>query len=164
MTQHRKLLIGSLGVVGAAALAVGPAQATQPIGFVGTQVAKGLYGPMILRGVNRNWTFDLQSRGNSDIYVVKNAIAVGGQSGWHTHPGPSLVTVTVGEIAVYESTRGLCERKVYRAGDGSIDLGSGHLHLIRNETALPAETVAVQFLPTGAPRRIDAAKPFNCPY
>lgn len=164
MTQYRKLPLASSIVIVAAVVAALPAQATPAVGFVGTQVAKGLYGSMMLRGVTRNWIFEAQSRGDSDIYVFRNAIAVGGQSGWHTHPGPSIVTVTIGEVVVYESNKGLCERKVFHAGDGIIDIGSGHFHLIRNESAAPAETVAVQFLPTGAPRRIDAAKPFNCPY
>jgi len=70
----------------------------------------------------------------------------------------------VGEIAVYEYQNGICSRNVFHAGDGVIDIGSGHLHQIRNESALPAETVVTQFLPTGAPRRIDAVKPFSCPF
>ena len=164
MAQYRKLLIASsIAITAAGAFAAAPAQATPAIGFVGTQLAKGLYSPMALRVATRGWFLNLQTLGISDVYVVQNAIAVGGESGWHTHPGPSLVTVTVGEIVVYDPSKPLCGRQVYRAGDGSVDVGSGHLHLIRNESAAPAVTVAVQFVQTGAPRRIDAAKPFNCP-
>jgi quercetin dioxygenase-like cupin family protein len=164
MIQYRKFLIASsIGVMAAAALAGTPAQATPAIGFVGTQLAKGLYGPMSLRAATRGWFFNMVTQGTSDVYVVQNAIAVGGQSGWHTHPGPSLVTVTVGEIVVYDPSKPFCGRQVYRAGDGSVDVGSGHLHLIRNESAAAAVTVAVQFVQTGAPRRIDAARPLNCP-
>jgi hypothetical protein len=163
MTQYRNLLI-AMALSTVAGLTASPAQATPSVGFVGTQVAKGLYGPMTLFGVNRNWLFQAQSRGQSDIYVFKNDVAIGGQSGWHTHPGPSLVTVTVGEIVEYEYDKGQCSRTVRHAGEGIIDIGSGHLHMLRNESAAPAETVAVQFLPTGAPRRIDAAKPLSCPF
>jgi hypothetical protein len=49
-------------------------------------------------------------------------------------------------------------------GEGFVDPGDGHLHLLRNETTAPAETVAVQILPNGAPRRIDAPDPGNCPF
>jgi hypothetical protein len=54
--------------------------------------------------------------------------------------------------------------KTYAAGEGFIDPGDGHVHLLRNETAAPAETVAVQILAKDAPRRIDAPSPGNCPF
>ena len=47
---------------------------------------------------NDKWDFKLMTKDTSDIYVVRNAIAIGGQSGWHSHPGPSLITVTIGEV------------------------------------------------------------------
>ena len=90
----------------------------------------------------------------------KSQIAIGGQSGWHTHPGPSLITVTVGEITAYDDK--LCSPHVYHAGEGFVDPGDGDVHLLRNESGAVAETVAVQFLPTGATRRIDAPQPNNC--
>ena len=36
--------------------------------------------------------------------------------------------------------------------------------VLRNETSAPAETVAVQILPKGAVRRIDAPAPGDCPF
>jgi quercetin dioxygenase-like cupin family protein len=150
-------------------LSSAPACATPAVGFTAIQQWKGLYPALnINTGSDRKddkddkWDLKLMSKDVSDVYVTRNAIAPGGQSGWHTHPGPSLVTVTVGEVTVYDSEDPLCTPKVYRAGEGSLDLGGGHLHLIKNETAAPAETVAVQFLPTGSTRRIDAPKPNNC--
>jgi hypothetical protein len=35
--------------------------------------------------------------------------------------------------------------------------------MIRNESAAPAETIAVQFIPSTATRRIDKPAPSNCP-
>jgi quercetin dioxygenase-like cupin family protein len=169
MTQHssrgagvmRKAAIASLLASG---LIAAPARATPASGFVGTQVARGLYGAIDLKGDKTDrWDLKLTTKDDSDIYVTRNAIAAGGQSGWHTHPGPSLVTVTVGEVTVYDGDDPLCTPKVYRAGEGSIDVGSGHVHLIRNESGAAAETVSVQFLPTGATRRIDVSPaPNNC--
>lgn len=148
-----------------ALIAASAAQATDKSGFVSTQIAKGLYGAMNLTADKADkWDLKLRTKDSSDIYVIRNAIAIGGQSGWHTHPGPSLVTVTIGEITVYDGDNPLCTGRVYRAGEGSIDLGSGHLHLIRNESGAVAETVAVQFLPMDADRRIDAPKPNNCDF
>jgi hypothetical protein len=37
------------------------------------------------------------------------------------------------------------------------------VHIIRNEGTVEAATIAVQLIPTGATRRIDAAAPANCP-
>jgi len=64
--------------------------------------------------------------------VTRNAIAIGGQSGWHTHPGPSLITVTVGAIVAYDSDT--CAPRQYGTGDTFVDPGDGHVHLLRNES------------------------------
>jgi hypothetical protein len=53
---------------------------------------------------------------------------------------------------------------VYEVGTGFIDSGDGHLHLLRNEGSTDAVTVAVQILPAGADRRIDAPSPGNCSF
>ena len=150
------------GVLISSAFIVSPAPATPASGFVGTQIAKGLYGALDVKGDKTGkWDLLLKTKDNSDLYVTRNAIAIGGQSGWHTHPGPSLITVTVGEIVAYESDNPLCTPTVYRAGEGFVDQGD-HAHLLRNESGAVAETVAVQFLPQGAVRRIDAPQPSNC--
>jgi hypothetical protein len=70
----------------------------------------------------------------------------------------------VGEIAAYDGDDPTCTPKRYRAGEGFVDPGDGHVHLLRNETDAPAETVAVQFLPKNATRRIDAPAPGNCSF
>ena len=165
----KSLTLCALAAILGTALSGAPALATPAVGFTAIQQWKGVYPALDIntssdRKDNKDdkWDLKLMSKDVSDVYVTRNAIIPGGQSGWHTHPGPSLVTVTVGEVTVYDSEDPLCTPKVYRAGEGSLDLGGGHLHLIKNETAAPAETVAVQFLPTGSTRRIDAPKPNNC--
>jgi len=62
--------------------------------------------------------------------------------------------VTKGEITAYEGDDPKCRPTVHRAGEGFVDPGDGHVHVLRNETSAPAETVAVQILPKGVPRRI----------
>ena len=107
---------------------------------------------------------ELTTTSASDVWVTRNAIAPGGQSGWHTHPGPSLILVTAGEIVAYEGDDSTCTPKHYTAGQGFIDPGGTHVHLLRNETSAPAETVAVQFLRKDAMRRDDRPAPGNCPF
>jgi quercetin dioxygenase-like cupin family protein len=148
-------------VLGGSVILAEPAHGTASSGFTATQIAKGVYGEMNLNAdKDATWDLKLKTKADSDVYVTRNAIAVGGQSGWHTHPGPSLITVTIGEITVYEAD--LCTPVHYSAGEGSIDLGSGHVHLIRNESGAAAETVVVQIIPKDATRRIDAPVPNNC--
>ena len=167
MEHDRKHVVAPEWLATAAALAVtamiaAPAHATPPSGFAGTQIAKGLYGELDVKGERTgSWDIKLTTKDESDVYVTRNAIAIDGQSGWHTHPGPSLITVTLGEITAYDSDNPLCTPTVYKLGEGFVDSGD-HAHLLRNESGAPAETVAVQFLTKGAPRRVDAPQPNNC--
>ena len=42
------------------------------------------------------WSAMLRTHGITDLYVVDNVLAPGGTTGWHTHPGPSLIISRVG--------------------------------------------------------------------
>jgi quercetin dioxygenase-like cupin family protein len=109
------------------------------------------------------WFLRLDTRGDSDVYIVQNTFPVGAHTGWHTHPGPSLVTVTAGTITAYEAHSPNCAPHVYQTGDSFTDLGCGDVHLLRNEGSVCAVTIAVQIIPAGQPRRIDVNQPASCP-
>jgi quercetin dioxygenase-like cupin family protein len=168
MKPHYTLL--AAGAVIAWAMLTAPALATPASGQSTETLAKGVYAPMNINAAgdraddkDDTWDVKLMTKDVSDVYNVRNTFAPGGHSGWHTHPGPSLITVTAGQITVYEGD-GLCQPTVYGVSDGSLDLGSGHVHLIRNEGSVPAVTVVTQIVPHDAPRRIDAAAPNNCSF
>jgi hypothetical protein len=95
---------------------------------------------------------------------VSNVLAPGGQTGWHTHPGPSLITVKSGTITAYDGDDPTCSPTVYPAGSGFVDPGDGHVHILRNEGTVVAETIAVQILGAGSVRRIDVPAPGTCPF
>jgi len=169
-TSSRTVATAIAACLVAGMLGAAPALATPASGFTAVQQLKGVYPPFTLntssdrrKDKDDKWDFKAMTKDTSDVYVTRNAIAAGGQSGWHSHPGPSLITVTIGTIKVYESTDPACSPTTYHAGDGFVDYGD-HAHLLRNESGAPAETVAVQFLPTGAARRIDEPKPTNCQF
>ena len=172
MNRHRTRLLtvtAAIATVSAvvlvAALIVVPALATPQVGLSAEQVAMGNFGEINVKTHNfPPHKVKLKTKGDSDVYVIRNTFDPGGSSGWHTHPGPSLITVTKGEITAYEGDDRKCMPKVYREGEGFVDPGDGHVHLLRNETSAPAETVAVQILPKGAARRIDADDPGNCSF
>ena len=96
--------------------------------------------------------------------MVDNKFAPGGTTGWHSHPGPSLIFVVSGTITNYLAKDPTCTGHPYSAGSGFTDPGGASIHMLRNEGMVPAETVAVQFLPTGADRRIDEPDPGNCKF
>jgi quercetin dioxygenase-like cupin family protein len=107
------------------------------------------------------WELETRVKGNSDVYVTQHTFPIGAHTGWHTHPGPSLITVVAGALTVYEGAT--CTRKVYTAGQSFTDIGCGDVHLVRNEGSVTAMDVAVQIVPAGQPRRIDAPAPACSP-
>ena len=152
-----------VGLVGLAVYAAN-ALATPGQGFTAVQQLKGVFGEIDVKAETDRHELELKTKGISDVYVTRNAIAPRRHSGWHTHPGPSLITVTMGEIMAYDGDDPTRTPTHYRAGEGFVDPGGGHVHLLRNETDAPAETVAVQILPRDATRRIGAPAPGDCPF
>jgi quercetin dioxygenase-like cupin family protein len=171
MNRHRRRILATITAVGAlvsAALIVVPARATPSSGVTTTILAKSLFDEIHVSAHTHTpdlWNAKLKTHGESDVYVVDNKFAPGGTTGWHSHPGPSLILVVAGTVTNYEGDDASCTPHAYTAGAGFIDPGSGHVHLLRNETGAPAETIAVQLLPNGADRRIDVpVAPGNCPF
>ena len=108
------------------------------------------------------WQAHVKTHGLSDVYVVDNKLPVGSTTGWHSHPGPSLILVVAGTVTNYMGDDPTCTGHSYSQGQGFIDPGGGDVHMLRNEGSVPAETIAVQLLPQGATRRIDEPDPGNC--
>jgi hypothetical protein len=148
---------------------VGIALATPASGFAGTTLAVGRFDDIDVTNhavldvlnasgrIRKSPWFSLQkSNGPSDLYVQNNVWAPGGTSGWHTHPGHSLIIVTAGEVTAYEGEDPDCAPRVYTVGMGFVDAGGDHVHNLRNEGPVEARTMAVQLVPAGATRRIDA--------
>ena len=112
---------------------------------------------------SRSWSASLRTHGRSDVYVVDNKFSPGATTGWHSHPGPSLILVVTGTVTDYMGDDPACSPHIYSAGTGFVDPGGDDVHMLRNETTDPAETIAVQLLPTWRPEKIDATAPANCP-
>jgi hypothetical protein len=94
--------------------------------------------------------------------VQSNTWAPGGTTGWHTHPGHSLIIVTAGAVTAYDGDDRKCRPRVYTSGMGFVDSGGDHVHNLRNEGTVEARTIAVQLIPADAVRRIDAPAPGTC--
>jgi hypothetical protein len=155
----------------------GKVSATVANGFVGITMAKSTLGafdvsnrvvlPRVPGSEDEDanvWISKQKTKGASDLYIQSNTWQPGGTTGWHSHPGHSLIVVTAGTITDYESDDPTCSPKVYTQGMSFVDEGGSHAHVIRNEGTDVAQTIAVQLVPAGGTRRIDVATvPANCP-
>jgi quercetin dioxygenase-like cupin family protein len=165
---RRALLLIAPALVITAVLAAVPARATPSCGLKTVILAlehfpSGSLNLMCNEFDLYGWNLKMMVKGDSDVYIVQNTFPVGAHTGWHTHPGPSLVTVTAGTITAYEADAPNCTPKIYRTGDSFTDLGCGDVHLLRNEGPVCAVTIAVQIIPAGQQRRLDRDQPASCP-
>ena len=157
--SRKKLILG--GVLVSCALgfiALSVALATPQQG-VTTTILTG--GPMSLDEIELHsgggdHQVKIKTNGFSDVYVVRNVIPPGGHTGWHSHPGPSIISVVAGTATAYEENDP--EGTVFAAGTAFVDSGD-HAHIIRNEGTVDLELIAFQILPEDAPRRIDEPAP-----
>jgi quercetin dioxygenase-like cupin family protein len=155
-----------LAAVLGAGLCTGTVLAT-PSTVQTTILAKSRFADIDLKAHSADglWRSRIKTRGASDLYVVDNKLAPGATTGWHSHPGPSLIQVVAGSVTNYEGDDPQCRPHVYPAGTGFIDAGGKDIHTLRNEGSVPAETIAVQLLPQDAARRIDVpVAPGNCSF
>jgi len=141
--------------------------ATPSIGYKTRTLAKGGLGAFSVfnhfTGPNRqNWASWEATTAPSDLYVQDSVWLPGGTTGWHSHPGHSLIIVTEGTVTDYEGDDPNCTPHVYTKGMAFMDAGGSHVHIVRNEGTVEASTIAVQLIPQGQPRRIDAPDPGNC--
>jgi len=134
---RRALLLIAPALVIIAALTAVPARATPSCGVNTVILALGHYPSglldLVCRDLVRNWDLKIKVKGDSDVYIVQSTFPPGTHTGWHTHPGPSLITVTSGELTVYEAADPTCTPHVYHTGESFTDIGCGDVHLVRNE-------------------------------
>jgi predicted metal-dependent enzyme (double-stranded beta helix superfamily) len=149
--------------------------ATPASGFTATTLAKGTLAEFEVFNASlmakreeahgrEPWLSLQKTKGSSDLYVQSNVWQPGGTTGWHTHPGHSLIVVTAGAVTAYDGDDVDCKPHVYTQGMGFVDPGGGHVHVIRNEGPVVAQTIAVQLIPAAASRRIDAEDPGHCQF
>jgi quercetin dioxygenase-like cupin family protein len=135
-------LLASVAVLFVAATAL----ATPGSGFKErTVVARGTLGPH----------FKIKLQGSSrpgDVVVQKFVLGPGGQSGWHVHPGPAVVTVMSGELTLDQEN---CSSAVYSTGQVAVE-PTGDVHRVRNiGTTDLVFWVTFLDIPVGSPQRLE---------
>lgn len=168
--MKKKLAIGlAIATLGGTALGVDvsarTATATPSSGVTTPLLARAVTDALNLHAKTipaDTWGADIQTRGQTDLYAVENVFAAGGTTGWHSHPGPSLILVISGSVTDYSSNDPSCAGVTYSAGQSFVDTGGSEVHMVRNNGTVEAKVIAVQFIPHGDQRRIDEPVPANC--
>ena len=101
----------------------------------------------------------LNIRPGTNTVVAQYVFGPNSSTGWHSHPGKTLVTVQSGTFTVYHDN---CHAHVYEAGDAFVELPSS-VHVGRNETGGTVQLgVVFTNVPIGGSPRIDQAQPAGC--
>jgi len=136
----------------------GTALATSGLGFHGTILARGTASEIVQFN-----TGEIKFQTKAAIAIVTATVNLDAHatSGWHSHPGVVLVTVTSGTVTFYDAQ---CVATVHATGTSFIESGDGP-GLARNESDAAATIYVTYIVPAGTPNpglRIDQANP-GCP-
>ena len=159
--MKRKLSLLAAMTLLALAVSVGVTMASRPSGVTPTVLARGTYDAFKVKSSpDSPVDFKAKAKTPIDMVVRRHDYAVGSTTGWHTHPGPVFITVTVGQLTYYERDDPTCTGYVVSAGHGFVDNGRGHI--VRNESGQPAQDVSVIIAPVGGAFRgeLDAPSPY----
>jgi quercetin dioxygenase-like cupin family protein len=169
--SHRRrgvtLVVAIVGIVALGVGLIGNALATPAILFT----AETARGPLVDRPLDVNWRFGpgnkvkLKTDGAVEIAAQRIVIAPGGTLGWHSHPGPTVVTILRGTMSFYHAEH--CTEEIeYAPGDSFSNLPD-EIHMARNEGSEELVVYASYFVPAQTPPvalRIDQPSPgLGCP-
>jgi quercetin dioxygenase-like cupin family protein len=151
-SMRRKRLIGLSLIAMALVMAVGVAVATPGSGVTAVPLASAKIA---------NQVKIQQGEGKSTV-VANFTVTPDGTTGWHSHPGKTLVLVTAGEFTLYRDRDGRCRTRTYGPGDGFVEPPSS-VHVGVNEGESDVELVAVFFrIGDDGVTRIDQPDPGVC--
>src|SRR5688572_6183224 len=126
----KKVIGGAAFLAGLSVLVIAAtALATPGSGFLErTVVARGTLAP--------HFKIKLQNSSRpGDVVVQKFVLAPGGQSGWHLHPGPAVVTVQSGTLTLDQND---CSTTTYSGGKVAVE-PTDVVHPVRNLGATDVE-------------------------
>jgi mannose-6-phosphate isomerase-like protein (cupin superfamily) len=146
-------------------LLAGIALATPGVGIISAPVhARGTNAGLL--NVHSKAGVKLKTKSSVDFVTQQITIAPGGTTGWHSHPGPVLVTVKSGELTLVYADDESCQGRTYRAGESFVDRGDEIVHTALNRGSTNLELWGTYLVPgaPGTPMRIDAPSPGTCPF
>lgn len=162
----RRSILVVLVLVGLLAAAVGTAFGTSSTGVT----AETARGPLVDRPLDVNMNFGngttkvkLSTKGPMEVAVQRIVATPGATFGWHSHPGPTIVTVSSGTLTLYHAEH--CTVGINYAAGQSFSNLPDEVHLARNNGSVDLVIYASYFVPAGSgPLRIDQPSPGSgCP-
>ena len=154
MFGKRTVLVALLAA-GLVVSAVAVAGADTPSGFVSLLIGRG----------QANRSFEVHQRKGNDVAVNQNTIQPAGYSGWHSHPGTTVIAVQSGQVTLYSEpiAGGECRVRTFTAGQVFLERPSNEYNAVN--TGGEPEVSAVTFfnVPHGGSARIEQTNPGNCP-
>lgn len=161
MTRRRRIAtITGLVLVGALPLC-GMALADHG-GLHGLFNARGTIEPFRIH--DRASHLKLRAGRPVDVAIVGAQLDPGAQTGWHTHPSESIVSVQPGAptLKMVTQERGRCVERTYEAGQAFVHPAGPHNFVNTNEASPLAFGVAY-FVPVGSTLLTPAPAPSACP-
>jgi hypothetical protein len=136
----------------------GSVLATPASNFVGAPLARGT----VSESVHFN-TGEVKFQTKGSVLIATNTVTIqpGGSSGWHFHPGVTLVSVASGSVVRYDAH---CTATLFPTNSAFVEAGN-HPLLVRNEGTIPAVNIVTFLVPAGTTNpglRIDSPNP-GCP-
>jgi quercetin dioxygenase-like cupin family protein len=163
----RKSMFAVVGLVALGVVLIGSALATPVV----SATAETARGPLVGRPLNASWQFGpgtgvkLQAKGAVEIAAQRIVIAPGGTLGWHSHPGPTVVTILRGTMSFYHAEH--CTMEIEYGPGSSFFNMPDEIHMARNEGSEELVVFASYFVPLQTPPvalRIDQPSPgVGCP-
>jgi quercetin dioxygenase-like cupin family protein len=145
-------------VIGVVAILVGgtAALATPSSGLTSTLLARGAVSRLdqikLIAGLAQQ-----VKPSSSDVAMVRATLAPGGTTGWHDHPGPSMVILATGTLTISEAKGHGCRvTEVSAAAGQKAFFHPDAVHRFDNKGGAVAEFYITYFAPTATPLLIDA--------
>jgi quercetin dioxygenase-like cupin family protein len=143
------------GAVGASLVVVSLALASVAIASPGS----GSVSSVVIGAGSMPTGMGLNVHPGTNTIVAEFTFGPHSSTGWHSHPGKTLVTVASGYFTVYHND---CHSHTYGPGDSFVELPSS-VHVGRNETDGTVKLGVVFFgVPIGGSPRIDQPQPAGC--
>jgi quercetin dioxygenase-like cupin family protein len=129
------------------------------LGLVGLSVAHGQTSGLqiiaLAQGFSAENNLNLHVKGPSDVLQSLLVFQPGGDTGWHTHPGPVVVVLKTGALTEYHSNGCVT---VHPAGSVFFET-QDEVHRAVNQTGGETQAYVTFISPTGQPPLIPASDP-----
>src|SRR4029450_9490725 len=104
----KRTVLVALVAAGLVLSAVAVASADPGSGFLSVLIGRG----------QANRSFEVHQRKGNDVVVNQNTIQPAGYTGWHSHPGTTVIAVQSGQVTLYSEqiAGGSCRVRTYTDG------------------------------------------------